>query len=242
MESQVNLVFITGGSRGIGKALAAHYAAAGWTVVEFSRSGSGPQHVAIDLADVPGAIRAAAREFQSYALQPWERVVLVNNAGLLTPVAPVRALDEEAITRSLSVNLAAGIGLIAAFARCFAGSNAGKVVVNVSSGAALKGYFGWSLYCASKAGMENFIRSLAAEQAAEAHPLTCINFAPGMVDTAMQEEIRGTAPENFPDVGRFIQTKEAGELRTPEAVARTIARIVDEGATNGERYTAMDYD
>jgi NAD(P)-dependent dehydrogenase (short-subunit alcohol dehydrogenase family) len=238
----INLILITGGSRGIGRALVEHYKAAGWTVVEFSRSGSGKHHVAIDLSDVKSAISTAARKFESLALKQWDRVVLVNNAGLLAPVAPVRLLDEAAIRRNLDVNLGSAIGLIAAFARCFSKSNANKIVVNISSGAALKGYFGWSLYCASKAGMENFIRSLAAEQSAELNPLVCINLAPGMVDTAMQAELRGTAPENFPDVGRFIQTKEAGELRTPEAVARAIARIVDEGPKNGERYMVADYD
>jgi benzil reductase ((S)-benzoin forming) len=242
VDTPMNLIVITGGSRGIGRALVEHYKAAGWSVVEFSRSGSGEHHVAIDLTDVKASVCTAARKFEALALKQWDRVVLVNNAGLLAPVAPVRLLDEAAICRNLDVNLGAAIGLIAAFARCFSTSDAKKVVVNISSGAALKGYFGWSLYCASKAGMENFIRSLAAEQSAELNPLVCINLAPGMVDTAMQAELRSTAPENFPDVERFIRTKEAGELRAPEAVARAIAGIVDADPKNGERYMVADYD
>ena len=238
----LNLVFVTGGSRGIGRALVEHYEAAGWTVREFSRSGSGARHVPLDLADTGAAIAAATRAFEPLAAMTWERVLLVNNAGLAAPVAPARRLDDAAISRNLNVNLASAIGVVAAVARCFAASPAAKTVVNVTSGAALKGYFGWSLYCAAKAGMENFIRSLAVEQAAEPYPIACINLAPGVVDTAMQAELRATPVADFPDVGRFIDLKHSGALRAPEAVAHVIARIVEEGPKNGERYLVADYD
>ena len=86
------------------------------------------------------------------------------------------------------------------------------------------------------------MRSLAEEQAGAAQPFACVNIAPGIVDTAMQTEIRGVGREDFPDVGRFIQLKEAGELRRPEAVARTVFRILRDSPQNGKRYNVADYD
>ncbi|MBV8633018.1 MAG: SDR family NAD(P)-dependent oxidoreductase, partial [Burkholderiaceae bacterium] len=133
-----------------------------------------------------------------------------------------------------------GIRLMAAFARTFEQSGAELTLVNISSGASSKGYAGWPLYCAAKAGLENFIRSLAAEQAGAAHPMTCLNIEPGVVDTDMQTQIRETGAELFPEVARFIELKKSGKLRSPKSVARAIIDIVDSKPENGARYRIAD--
>ena len=112
--------------------------------------------------------------------------------------------------------------------------------MNISSGASSKGYAGWPLYCAAKAGLENFIRSLAAEQIGTVNPMTCLNIEPGVVDTEMQAEIREAGAELFPDVARFIELKKSGKLRSPESVARAIIDIVDSKPENGARYRIAD--
>ena len=238
----MNLACVTGGSRGLGKALVDGYRAQGWRVLELSRGGQGEHHLDTDLANLDRSLPAIDAKLKTLAADTWERIVFINNAGLLSPVSPVRKLTDEDIERNLAVNVTGAIRLITRFARHFQDCAATKVVANISSGAALKGYFGWSLYCASKAAMENFIRSLAEEQAGMAHPFACINIGPGVIDTAMQAEIRGVAKDDFPDVARFIEYKESGQLRKPEAVAGTVMRIAAGSPENGARYNIADFD
>ena len=114
------------------------------------------------------------------------------------------------------------------------------MIVNVSSGAALKGYAGWSLYCASKAGMEGFIRALAAEERHQEHPFLAISVDPGVIDTEMQASIRAASVTDFPDVERFIRRKSDGGLSSPQSVADAILRIVSSpGLVPGQRYEAV---
>ena len=239
-EKDLNLVIVTGGSRGLGKALVDAYEAREWSTLEFSRGGTGLNHMPVDLADLDASLPVLESQLQTLAKTPWNRVVFINNAGTLTPIAPVRALTDAQIEQNLSVNLMSGIRLMSAFVRAFAPSAATTTVVNISSGAALKGYAGWPLYCAAKAGLENYIRSLAAEQAGAVHPYTCINIEPGVIDTDMQAEIRETDAHNFPEVARFLELKRAGRLRSAKSVARAILDIIDSSPDNGGRYRIAD--
>ena len=70
----MNLAIITGGSRGLGKALVELCRAEGWTVLEFSRSGSGEWHVPLDLGDIePSFAEATAKLETLAALAAWEQ-------------------------------------------------------------------------------------------------------------------------------------------------------------------------
>ncbi|MDW5417337.1 SDR family NAD(P)-dependent oxidoreductase [Iodobacter sp. CM08] len=96
------------------------------------------------------------------------------------------------------------------------------------------------LYCASKAGLEHFIRALAAEQSLTTYPVTCINFDPGVMDTEMQAEIRSRSTAEFPDVGRFIARKQQGLLRQPQQVAAALVQRLASLPQGGERYSVED--
>ncbi|MFC7419061.1 SDR family NAD(P)-dependent oxidoreductase [Iodobacter arcticus] len=235
----MKLLCITGGSAGLGAALVNLYQAQGWQVCEFSRSGQLAGHISIDLA-ANNAANLVDGHFSQLASQTWEEVLLINNAGMVSPLAPVATLSDEAIATNLNVNFNVAIRIIAAFIRHFGDLPARKTVLQVSSGAAIRGYGSWSLYCASKAGLEHFIRALAVEQSTMAHPVSCINFDPGVMDTAMQAEIRSRTAAEFPDVGRFIARKEQGLLRQPEDVAAAIARLVASEIQGGERYSVEE--
>jgi benzil reductase ((S)-benzoin forming) len=239
-EKSLNLLIVTGGSRGLGRALVELYQTAEWSILEFSRSGTGLHHMPVDLSKLDASFAVLEAQLQTLAKTSWERVVFINNAGLLTPIAPVRSLPDAQIERNLTVNMVAGIRLISAFVRAFAASDSQMMIANISSGAALKGYTGWPLYCAAKAGMENFIRSLAAEQGSAEKAMTCINIDPGKMDTDMQGEIRDTDVANFPDVADFIEAKNSGQLRSAKSVARAIMAILDSAPDNGARYRIGD--
>ena len=90
--------------------------------------------------------------------------------------------------------------------------------------------------------MENYIRSLALEQQAQPHPFVAINVDPGVMDTAMQAEIRSSSVADFPQLQRFVQRQADGELAAPDIVAQAVLRIMAEPTlVSGERYSVGDY-
>ncbi len=236
------LLVLSGGSRGLGLALASQYRALGWEVLEFSRSAPHPWSVKVDLSD-PGAadplVRAALAPL---AARAWDEILLVANAGVLAPMGPVSGKDPAAVLANIHTNYAAPVMFMAAAVAAFQGHACRKTLLNISSGAAQRSLPGWSLYCGAKAGLEHFVRTLAVEQAALPHPVRAININPGVIDTDMQADIRAASAEDFPAVGAFIQRKNAGELRSPAVVASAIARLVaDDRLEGGARAATEDY-
>jgi len=142
----------------------------------------------------------------------------------------------------MNTNYVSAVLVLTEIIRKFQAAACRKVIVNISSGAALKGRAGWSLYCAAKAGMENFIRSLALEQQTQPQPFIPINIDPGVIDTEMQALIRGTSPSDFPDVEIFIQRKDQALMVPPDKVAAAIIRILEQPSLSfGERYKTSEY-
>jgi benzil reductase ((S)-benzoin forming) len=220
----MRLALITGGSRGLGRALCVQLEAAGYHVMEFSRGAPHAYSTPLDLGARTTLDTISSTLSIIDAAAPTELLV-ISNAGVLSPMGPVWRQDPEQILASLSVNLVSAIDFIGAVMRHFRHNSGRKVIVNVSSGAALKGYAGWSLYCAAKAGMENFIRALAAEEQLQEHPFLPVSIDPGVMDTDMQALIRAQSTHDFPEVERFRRRKETGELATPDHVAGCIIRI-----------------
>jgi benzil reductase ((S)-benzoin forming) len=106
-------------------------------------------------------------------------------------------------------------------------------VLAISSGAARRPVEGWSAYCAGKAGLDMFVRSVNAEYASAAaeRSVRAVALAPGVVDTGMQESIRSA---DFAQVQRFRDLKENNQLSNPDDVAVRIAAYLkrdDFGAT-----------
>lgn len=230
---------ISGASRGLGAALARAATARGDHVLGIARDGcAAGESLCWDLSRLDGLAEALRPRLQAaLAAAPipshW---LLVNNAGLLGPIG--QRYDAAAIELVLAVNLAAPMLLSRCFVDALAAVDARKTVINISSGAATRVISGWSLYSASKAGLDHFGRCLAAEQADAAHPVDVVNLSPGVIDTGMQAQIRDADPRQFPDHGRFVDLHAQHALATPEAVAEAILRGVDRdvvhtGATLG---------
>jgi len=232
------LVVVTGGSRGLGKSLCALYRGAGAEVVEFSRSAPYPFSVATDLSRPEEAFRTIARSLGTLAAHEWSAITVIHNAGTLEPIGPACAKPAAQLIANMNANFASGILFLTQAQTAFAHHPCRKVLVNISSGAALKGYPGWSLYCAAKAGLENYVRTVAAEQKGQEFPWLALNVDPDVMDTSMQETIRASSPEDFPAVGHFIQRKETGALREPSQVAEVVKRIAAT-ATEAEQGTRI---
>jgi benzil reductase ((S)-benzoin forming) len=226
----MRIYYITGASRGIGKALAeealrkedAH-------VYGISRDHSiDHEHytpIRMDLSDIE-----AVKEWHPEQHEGAEELVLINNAGTLGSIKPVGRDDDEAIRKSFDLNLTAPAILSNKFIARFQDLDAKKLIVNVSSGAAQNAIDGWSTYCASKAGLDMFGKVADEEQRIHQHskPFRVLSIAPGVVETRMQEEIRGSSPEDFSSVDRFRELKENEELADPAEVAEKYFRIMED--------------
>ena len=225
----MKLALITGGSRGLGAALVETYLQAGWEVREFSRSGTSAIHRDLDLASpdsIQQAIKSVQQEFASAKL---EELLLIHNAGSLGAMKLTDRLSATEIHHHLTANLLSPVELLSGLIAHFQPNPCRKSLINISSGAALRGYPGWSLYCTAKAGIENFINTVAEEQKLAAYPFRAINFHPGKMDTGMQAEIRDTNKADFPLQPRFVEAFEKGELLAPLKVA-SMLKILQEKA------------
>jgi NAD(P)-dependent dehydrogenase (short-subunit alcohol dehydrogenase family) len=188
---------ITGGSRGLGRALGEALAAAGARVVLVARErapleeavaairgrGGEAYPIAADVADRDATHAIAG---QAAALVgPID--ILINNAGTLGPV-PLRLLldtDCEDLERALAVNVVGPFRLTKALAGSMALRGRG-LVVNVSSDAAHEPYEGWGAYGASKAALEQLARIWAAELAGTG--VRVLTVDPGEMNTRMHAE------------------------------------------------------
>ena len=237
----MRLAIVTGGSRGLGLALCEALLARGYRVVEFSRSAPHPFSVRADLAHPLASQHAISQAIKPFSKEPLSELLVFSNAGTLSPIGAVASQSPETAAANLNVNLTGPVLTFAAIVTTFQAMPCPKLIANISSGAASRGYAGWSLYCAAKAGMENFVRAFALEQRQHEWPFVAVNVDPGVIDTDMQASIRAASAQDFPDVQRFIRRKEEGGLANPRDVALRVLRIMASPAlASGERYDVAD--
>lgn len=238
----MKLAIITGGSKGLGKALVEMYLQDGWTVQEFSRSGTSKEHIDCDFADAVSSMHVIKDTFEVLSRQNWSDIVLINNVGILNPIGPIETGSVEQWQQNIQINLNASIATTGLFIRHFADSDAKRYVVNISSGAADTPFFGWSLYCAAKAGLEAFTACVALEQAKRANPVVVFSIRPGVIDTGMQQQIREQDEDSFADIKEFKALKRDKQLQTAEDVAAKILRLLKQSPGAGQHYSIYDID
>ena len=107
---------------------------------------------------------------------------LINNAGVLTPVAGLADSDPVEWARNIQINVVGAYNAIRAVLPGMIGQG-GSTIVNLSSGAALRPVEGWSAYCTGKAAVHMLTRSVALETAGKG--IRVFGFQPGMTDTNM---------------------------------------------------------
>lgn len=228
-EGKVALV--TGGSRGIGKAIGQALATEGAEVIVAARgldgaretaeqivaSGGRARGVSIDVSDdqaVADGVAALLKDYATIAL-------LVNNAGITRDNLLLR-MKKEDWQLVLETNLTGIYRTCRALVPSMMRSRFGRIV-NVSSVVAGTGNPGQVNYTAAKAGIEGFTRSLARELASRNITVNCV--APGFVDTDMTR-----------DLGEEARKKLLGQvplrrLGTPEDVAGAVTFLLGDGAS-----------
>ncbi|MBS3806634.1 MAG: SDR family NAD(P)-dependent oxidoreductase [Bacteroidales bacterium] len=223
--------YITGTSRGIGKAVAeALLEDENHQVLGISRNHT-IEHshytpITLDLNNLD-----KVREFQFGEHPDAEKIVLVNNAGVLGHVAQVGRMYHDKIIQSYNVNLVSPSILINSFIGQYQDRDIDKMLLNTSSGAARHTIPSWSTYCSTKSGIEMFLRVIEDEQKDFPYPFKIYSVAPGVVDTEMQDEIREVEPENFRELDRFVQLKKEGMLVDPQAVGKKFVDIMEHPAS-----------
>ena len=237
----MNLAIVTGTTKGLGAALADVLAAdANSFVVTLSRApttATGPFNFNLDVSDLTAIEPAFALVVACIGHQHFDRAVLINNAGVASPVGAFDQIDATAIGQNLIVNVAAPMVLTRLFALATRSLAAQRLVVNISSGAAKRAMAGWSAYCASKAALEMATRVAAIEASSFDPTLAICSLAPGVIDTPMQALIRRASETEFPDVARFRAMKAKGALRDAHDVARDIVNLIETNRlTNGGNF------
>ncbi|NOH51157.1 SDR family NAD(P)-dependent oxidoreductase [Vibrio rotiferianus] len=234
----MKLVIVTGGSKGLGKSIVEQYTKnSDWCVYEISRTGRFPLSFNCDLSDINALENVCNEIFSLVKTESWNEVVLINNAGELKPITSTSNLKTSDIAMSITINQISAFILISRFISTFRESDFRKTIVNISSGAATKGYAGWSLYCASKAACENFINAINIEEATAPNPFTAINYDPFVMDTSMQATIRESNKADFPALERFIGFKVNQSLLETTVVARDLIEKIEAGLLSGKRYS-----
>lgn len=227
----MNVYIITGVSKGIGFELAKQLGSEGHFVIGIARTISKLDGVKFIRADLSETEKLEALMDELITVSPREAVsfTLINNAGMVDPIGIMGAINAEDITKAVALNLTAPMILSNTFIGALKNFKGVKRIVNISSGAGRNAYEGWGAYCTTKAGLDHFSRVVALEQGNAEHPVDIVSIAPGIIDTGMQETIRGSKEEAFPLLDRFIDYKEKGLLSSAEQTAgQLIAFMVNE--------------
>lgn len=224
-------VIITGHTRGLGSALAKalfdrHIHVLGLarhSHPDFSEHYSGLlTEFAIDLTDSYRLQSWLSGEFLKAWVREAQMVVLINNAGTLQPIGPLGAQTSSSIAAAVALNVSASLMLANAVVAA-SGTAKERRVLHISSGAARNAYSGWSVYCATKAALDRHAQSVALENTKR---LRICSLAPGVVDTAMQAEIRATSKDVFPMQERFVALRDSGSLWSPEDCAERLVEYL----------------
>jgi benzil reductase ((S)-benzoin forming) len=228
------VVYVTGASSGIGKAICEMFLTKKVSVIGISRTQSiedlNYTHRFVDLACID-----EIKKF-NFSKHNGQNVVLINNAGLIKPIKPVGHLEDDNISTITTVNLLAPQILTNKFMKLYLNYNQRYHILNISSGAGKHPIDAWATYCASKAGIDLFSETIKLECSNRKLNNWHIHaFAPGVVDTQMQEDIRNSNPKDFRSHQNFIKLKKNNELIKPDLVAKYVLDIIE----NPDQYSKV---
>jgi 3-oxoacyl-[acyl-carrier protein] reductase len=217
--SSERVVLVTGGNRGIGRAIAERFVADGYRVAVTARSGEGPEGTLTVRADVTdaAALDAAYTEIEE-KLGPVG--IVVANAGITRDTLLLR-MSEDDFDDVVATNLGGTFRVVKRAAKGLLRARWGRVIL-ISSVVGLYGSAGQINYASSKSGLVGFARSLTRELGSRG--ITANVVAPGFIETdmtaALPEETQAEYKRNIP----------AGRFATPAEVAGVVAWLASDDA------------
>jgi NAD(P)-dependent dehydrogenase (short-subunit alcohol dehydrogenase family) len=181
---------------------------------------------ALDLSDPLAVAQQLEGWLRTQDPEAFDEVVLINNAAVITRVGPVDQGSEAEIGTALRIGLEASMVLTSVFLRVTrswrARSEGNCKVLNISSGLGRSAMAGSAVYCAVKAGIDNFSRAVALDEENRGHAARVVALAPGVIDTDMQAQLRAADGPGFPDHARFLDLHASGQLATPQQAAKRV--------------------
>ncbi|MBT8493836.1 MAG: SDR family NAD(P)-dependent oxidoreductase [Deltaproteobacteria bacterium] len=219
---------ITGASRGLGKGLAEQFAAAGMKLGLCARTMSESTSDERVCRPVDVTDGEAVEDFAKHVAEHLGHIDLwINNAGVLEPVKPLRDVETNEFDEHMRINVLGVFHGCKSYIHHLRASGKGGVLINISSGAAVSAYAGWAAYCAGKSAVDRLSEVIALEE--ESIGLRVHAVAPGVIDTDMQELIRGTTEANFPMVDKFLELKANDDFSTTRFVAEKMMELAFAG-------------
>ncbi|MBI4380640.1 MAG: 3-oxoacyl-[acyl-carrier-protein] reductase [candidate division NC10 bacterium] len=222
---------VTGGSRGIGRAIALMVAAEGAKVLICSRRQEAAEMVASEIRSAGGggaavradmAQRADVEALITGCVERFGRLdILVNNAAITKDALVLRMKDED-WDDVLDVNLKGAFFTTRAALRPMLKQKSGRIV-NISSVVGMLGNPGQANYVASKAGLDGFTRTVAREVASRA--ITVNAVAPGFIETEMTEGLSGDLKAGY------CKQIPMGRFGDPTEVAALVSFLASEAAS-----------
>lgn len=203
---QGRLAFVSGASRGLGRAIALGLAREGAHVIITARSSAGLEELDDEIRGVGGSATLLALDLRKAdkldqlgptIFQRWQKLdILVANGGILGPLSPLPHVTADAWTGVIETNLSANWRLVRTFDPLLQRSDAGRAVF-VSSSAATAKYAYWGPYAVSKAGLEALAKTYARENENTAVRVNVLD--PGAMATAMRAKaFPGEDPTTIP--------------------------------------------
>lgn len=232
MDFKGQTVLVTGGSRGIGAAIAKAFAKEGANIaLNFAGSITAAEETAkaiidlggkckiyqadvSDLSQVEAMIKKAEEDFGGID-------ILINNAGITKDSLFMR-MKEEDWDSVIDVNLKGVFNCSKSVVRGMIKKRKGKII-SIASVVALSGNIGQANYAASKAGIIGFTKSLAQELGSRNIQVNAV--APGYIETTMTESL----PQNIKE--ELIKKIPSGRIGSPEDVANTVLFLASENAS-----------
>ncbi|MDC0720310.1 SDR family NAD(P)-dependent oxidoreductase [Nannocystis bainbridge] len=225
MSAAADTVVLTGGSAGIGQAIAARARADGRCVINLSRRPcpvDGVTNLAVDLGDA-AAVADAMTRVRDLLGAPG-RVHLIHNAAF--PIADaVTAFDARACEQAMRVNVVTPAELTAGLLPSMA---PGSSVIFIGSTLSEKGVPGRLTYCATKHALVGLLRATVQDLFGAGIHAVCV--CPGFVDTPLLDPLRARGPEVIQQVLGMVSY---GRFLSPEEVADIVAFALERPSLNG---------
>jgi NAD(P)-dependent dehydrogenase (short-subunit alcohol dehydrogenase family) len=232
------VAFVTGGSRGIGRALCLQLAERGvhvYTCARDEESLQQTEQMVSSGSDLAGSVTGIVADvadlqamndvFECIEQERGELDILVNNAGVLGPRAHLEQVELQAWRNTITVNVD-GVFIASKLSMESMRQAGGGIIINVSSSVGRKGRGGWGPYAVSKHAVEGLTGTLADELADDG--ICVVSMNPGGTATDMRQQA-------YPD-------EDPQTLPTPEEVARTFVLLIERLGVEqtGRQYNARD--